>query len=289
MISKGNSIAVTGALGRAGKAICSALEADGYQIIRIDRTASSNPFFEPSRQVDLTRYGDVVANLHGCSAIVHFGANPWPDLDFFDGAARYANNTVGTFNVFQAAAQLGIDRIVWSSSETVQGFPYETCAPAKLPISENDPPQPQCAYALSKLSCEQLAEQMAELYGITILGLRLAHINHREFDDYSNFPSYRAAPESRRNTIWKYVDIDDVVSAVFSGLSAPVSGAHVFNIAAADTVLDIPTREIFSEHFPEVEICPELPEFGTPVDLSKAKELLDWEPAISWRDIEAAR
>ena len=289
MISKEKPIAVTGALGRAGAPVCAALEAAGHDVVRIDITPSPNPFFTPSRQVDLTQYGDVVVNLHGCGAVVHFGANPWPDLDFFAGAERYANNTVGTFNVFQAAAQLGIGRVVWASSETVQGFPYKNVAPARLPISESDAPMPQCAYALSKLSCEGLAEQMAALYGTTFVGLRLAHVNHRAAGDYTHFPGYRENPETRLNTIWKYVDIDDVVSATLAGLSAPLSGAEVFNIAASDTVLDMPTRAIFAKHFPQTVIDDTLGEFATPVDLSKAKALLNWQPRVSWRDIEAAR
>lgn len=285
MISKEKPIAVTGALGRSGQHICKTLEAAGHDVVRIDVTPSPNPFFTPSRQVDLTRYGDVVANLQGCGGVVHFGANPWPDLDFFGGAERFANNTVGTFNVFQAAAQLGIARVVWASSETVQGFPYDNVAPARLPISEDDAVMPQCAYALSKSSSELLARQMSALYGTSFVGLRLAHINYRESGDYDQFAGYRADPDSRRATIWKYIDIADVVSAVMAGLSAPITGAEVFNIAAADTVLDQPTRDIFAKAFPQTQIDPALGTFASPVDLSKAKRMLGWEPTVSWRDI----
>ena len=118
------TIAVTGALGNAGRHIVERLEESGYGVVKIDVVPSANPFFEPSRVVDLTNYGDVVANLHGCDAVVHFGSNPWPDTDFFTGATRYLNNAGATFNVFQAACQLGIPRVVFASSETVQGNPF---------------------------------------------------------------------------------------------------------------------------------------------------------------------
>ena len=285
MTLAGQKIAVTGALGRAGRHIAAALEADAAQVIRIDVTPSDNPFYTPSRIVDLTRYGDVVANLQGCDRVVHFGSNPWPDMDFFSGAERYANNTVGTFNVFQAAAQLGIGRVVWASSETVQGFPYKDVSPRRIPIPEADAPLPQCAYALSKLTCERLARDMSALYGTTIVGLRLAHVVYEDQGDYDLFPDCWAEPESRRNILWKYVDIRDVVSATKAGLLANVTGAHVVNIAAGDIVLPVPVRDIFAQEFPETVVADGIGTFQTPVDLSLAKSLLGWEPAISWRDI----
>ena len=285
MISKEKPVAVTGALGRSGRHICNALEGDGYTVIRIDVTAPDNPFYTPSRQVDLTRYGDVVANLHGCGAVVHFGANPWPDLDFFAGADRFANNTVGTFNVFQAAAQLGIGRVVWASSETVQGFPYEKVAPVRLPIAEDDAAMPQCAYAMSKLACEGLAQQFAAQFPITLIGLRLAHVVYAENGDVDLFRAAQADASERRAILWKYVEIRDVVTAVMAGLTAEISGAEVFNIAAADTVMDTPTATLFAEHFPATALPDNLPEFGSPMDLSKAKAQLGWAPQISWRDI----
>ncbi len=89
-----------------------------------------------------------LASLHGADEVVHFGSDPRPDRDFFTGAERYRNNTIATFNVFQAACQLGIRRVVYASSETIQGHPFLAVQPRRIPILETDEPMPQTAYAL---------------------------------------------------------------------------------------------------------------------------------------------
>jgi nucleoside-diphosphate-sugar epimerase len=281
------TIAVTGALGNAGRHVVERLEEDGYAVVKIDVVPSANPFFEPSRVVDLTNYGDVVANLHGCDAVVHFGSNPWPDTDFFTGATRYLNNAGATFNVFQAVCQLGIPRVVYASSETVQGNPFIASWPTRIPMVESDTPMPQSAYALSKVTAELLAGHMQRMYGTLFVGLRISNILFDvagHYAGYDRVPGYWKDSSIRRETLWKYVDARDVADAVQCALTAELRSAEVFNIAAADTIMNVPTRALFTEHFPGIEIAPGLGEFETPVSLAKAAEMLGWRPKRSWRD-----
>ena len=283
-------IAVTGALGNMGSQIVWRLEAAGCEVVKIDKVASSNPFFEPSRVVDLTRYGDVVANLHGVDGVVHFGSNPWPDDDFFTGADRYLNNTIGTFNVFQAACQLGIKRVVYASSETIQGNPFIHAVPRRIPILETDEPMPQTAYALSKLNAEQLGVYMQRAHGTIFVGLRLSNILYARpghYAGYDRVPQYWKDPTIRRETLWKYVDSQDVAEVVSCGLTADLQRSEVFNVSAADTIMNVPTRELFATYFPDVEVAAELGTYETPVSLAKAAQLLDWKPTRSWRDVVA--
>jgi nucleoside-diphosphate-sugar epimerase len=281
-------IAVTGALGNAGRRIVARLEASGYQVVKIDVAPSANPFFEPTRVVNLTIYGDVVANLQGCDGVVHFASNPWPDDDFFTGAQRYFNNTIATFNVFQGACQLGIKRVVYASSETVQGNPFVRAVPRRIPMLETDEPMPQTAYALSKLNAEQLALHMQRMYGTTFVGLRCSNILYDlpgHYAGYDQLPQYWKDPGIRRETMWKYVDSQDVADVVLCGLIAPLHSSEVFNVSAADTIMDVPTRELFTTYFPQVEVAPELGPFETPMSLAKAARLLGWSPTRSWRDV----
>lgn len=281
------TIAVTGALGNSGRLIVAWLEENGYAVVKVDVVPSQTPFFEPTRVVDLNNYGDVVANLHGCDAVVHFGSNPWPDNDFFTGARRYLNNTIATFNVFQAACQLGIERVVYASSETVQGNPYVKTRPPRIPILETDPPMPQTAYALSKLTAEQLGFHMHHMYGTVFVGLRCANILYDipgHYAGYDRVPSYWTDSEIRRETLWKYVDGRDVAEIVLCGLTATLCRSEVFNVSAADSIMNVPTRVLFAKHFPGAEIAAELGRFETPVSLAKAAQLLDWKPKRSWRD-----
>ena len=281
-------VAVTGALGNMGRRIVTRLEADGSRVRKIDLTPSANPFYEPTRVVDLTNYGDAVANLHGCDAVVHFGSNPWPDDDFFTGAQRYANNTVATFNVFQAACQLGIKRVVYASSETVAGNPFLRAGPAHIPMLETDEPMPQSAYALSKLNAEQLATHMHRMHGTIFVGLRIANILYDvpgHYAGYDQVPTYWKDPLIRRETLWKYVDSRDVAEIVACSLTAELSSAEVFNVSAADTIMNVPTQALFETHFPATQIAPGLGEYETPMSLVKAKQMLGWRPIRSWRDV----
>lgn len=281
-------IVVTGALGNLGRQIVRKLEESGHDVVKIDRVPSANPFFEPTRVVDLTHYGDVVANLHGAEGVVHFGSNPWPDDDFFTGADRYINNTVGTFNVFQAACQLGIRRVVYASSETVQGNPFTRVAPSRLPILETDEPMPQTAYALSKLNAEQLGLHMQRRYGTIFVGLRLSNVLYDlpgHYAGYDLVPQYWKDPAIRRETLWKYIDSRDAADVVLSALVADLQSSEVFNVSAADTIMDVPTRELFATYFPQVEIAPELGPFQSPASIAKAERLLGWKPQYSWRDV----
>ena len=282
----GLRIAVTGGRGRIGQHVVTDLRGRGAEVTAVDREPSPDPFFDPSITADLTDYGAVVASLYGCEAVVHLGANPWPDLDFPTGADRFANNSVSTFNVFQAAAQLGIRRVVWASSETVMGFPFDRVAPVRVPIREEDPALPRCAYAMSKLALEGVAEHMATLHGITLIGLRLAHVVYPASlggNDYATFAPMREDASARRALLWKYLDVRDVLGVVAAAIEAPVTGALVVNVAAADTMMDTPTGELVAGAFPDCAVDPGIDRFGTTVDLSRARTALGWEPRVGWR------
>lgn len=116
------------------------------------------------------------STLVGAESVVHFGGNPNPDDEHFGAAACFENNTIALYNVFNAAQAQGIKRVVWASSETIFGFPFENSTPQSIPLTETSLKQPQNGYALSNVISEDLAEQMARLYGMTFFGLRLSNV-----------------------------------------------------------------------------------------------------------------
>ncbi len=280
-------IAVTGAAGGSGRVIVEHLTKQGFETVSIDIKAADPALPGVFHIVDAADYDEIASVLKGCDAVVHFGANPWPEESFAEGADRFRNNTLSTFNVFQAAAEYKIKRVVWASSETVVGFPFETCTPDQVPITEDHRPIPQCAYALSKLACEVLAEQMSSLYGTVFVGLRLANILYDRpgfHAGYHHLPDYWKNIEVRKNTLWKYIDVNDVAELVECSLTAQLKGAHIFNACALDTLMLTPTRDLFAQFFPDVPVSNDLPEFGSPMSVQKAKDLLGWTPRRSWRD-----
>src|SRR5690606_14521138 len=117
------------------------------------------------------------------------------------------------YNVLQAAVFLGIGRVVWASSETVLGFPFDKVPPRVLPTSDDDPPIPTSSYGISKAVTETLAEHMHRRYGTTFVGLRFSNIFYDvkgHVTSYEKIASFWDEPLSRRFNLWGYVDARDV-------------------------------------------------------------------------------
>jgi len=80
------------------------------------------------------------------------------------------------------------------------------------------------------------------------------------------------------------VDVRDVATACRLGLEAEVAGSQNVIIAAADTVMNRPSRDVLVEVFPGVPVIRDVAEFGTLLAIDRARDLLGYEPAHSWRD-----
>ena len=130
----------------------------------------------------------------------------------------------------EAARVAGLKRVVWASSETILGLPFDAEPPAYAPVDEDHPPLPQSSYAASKLLGEELARQVSRRSGIPIVGLRFSNIMGGA--DYARFPSYWDDARLRKWNLWSYVDGRDVALACRLGLEAPLE-------AVGDLVDDI--------------------------------------------------
>lgn len=278
-----HGVVVTGGSGKAGRATVAELLAAGLVVRNVDRIPmpADGPAVE-SVLADLTDYGATFAALHGFDAVVHLAADPRPDADHLTGAERFANNTLSSFTVFQAAVHLGMERVVWASSETTFGVPFLPPGPPRLPVTEEDVPRPHSAYAISKVVTEDLARQMARRHGIPFVGLRFSNILGP--DDYRNAPAWHADPHARSWNAWAYIDARDVATSCLAALRAPVTGAEVVTIAAADTVMTTPNAELVAAVFPATVLDPATGANATLLSIEKARRVLGWAPRHSWRD-----
>ncbi|MES0864297.1 NAD(P)-dependent oxidoreductase [Ruegeria sp. SCPT10] len=280
-------VCVTGGSGGAGNAIIRDLLAKGYDCLNLDINPPNEELC-PFAQLDMTDYDAVLEAMTGSDMLVHMAGNPHPDEDHRGAADRFANNTVALFNAFNAAAALGIKRIVWASSETIFGFPFIENQPPEVPLTETATPAPQTGYAVSKAASETIAELMAEMHGMTIIGLRLSNVL---YDDVAAVPSFQKIPgywddlNSRKFNLWGYIDCRDAARAVRLALEADLSGAEVFNIAAVDTIMKQPSRELVEQTMPEVKIHHGLTGRHAMLDCNKARILLGWEPEYTWSSI----
>jgi nucleoside-diphosphate-sugar epimerase len=277
-------IALTGSSGKLGTVVARELTAAGHEVIGFDVIGRRGPAFV---QIDLTDYGQVVdafgsvGDRHdGVDAIVHLGAVPAPGVR--PDIATFHNNMAATFNVFHAATRLGIDRIVYASSETVQGLPFDV-PPPYIPVDEEYPARPQSVYSLVKHLEEQLAIELVRWHpGLSITALRFSNVMVPE--DYAEFPSFDADPMRRKWNVWSYIDARDGAQAVLRALENAPAGFDRFLIAAADTVMSRPNAELVAEVFPDVEIRGDLGTNESLFSTEKARRLLGYEPKHSWRD-----
>src|SRR5258708_31545338 len=117
-------VCVTGASGRAGRAVVADLIEHGHRVRSTDLVpATGDASQAPFVRADLTDYGQAVEVLEGVEAVIHLANIPAPGLR--TPAVTFQQNVIMNFNVFQAASQAGVARVVWASSETTLGLPFE--------------------------------------------------------------------------------------------------------------------------------------------------------------------
>src|SRR6476661_7802651 len=188
-------ICVTGASGQAGRAVVADLRAHGYRVTPVDVAVTRADRGDGMLQADLTDYGQAVEALSepGADAVVHLANIPAPALN--TPAVTFNRNITMNFNVFQAAASLKLSRVVWASSETTLGLPFDT-PPRYAPVDEDHYPVPTSTYALSKVASETIAGHIAEWSGLPFVALRFSNIMAPE--DYEWFAEFRDDPHARR-------------------------------------------------------------------------------------------
>jgi nucleoside-diphosphate-sugar epimerase len=279
-------VAVTGGSGRLGRACVADLVEHGWDVVNLDRNPPPEPVSDFVR-VDFTDYGQAVGALTGVDdrystvdALVHLAALPAPGLA--TNAATFANNITSTYNIFAAAKLAGIKNIVWASSETVLGLPFDT-PPPYVPVDEEYEGRPESTYSLVKFLEEHLVGQLCRWDPeLKMIGLRFSNVMYPE--DYAAFPGFDADATARKWNLWGYIDARDGAQAVRRALEHDGVGKDVFIIANADTVMSRPNRELLAEVFPDVEVRGEVGDHDTLLSIDKARRVLGYEPQHSWRD-----
>ena len=277
-------IVVTGGSGKLGSTVVRRLIEEGHEVLNLDRAGEKSHSLV---LIDLTDYGQVIDAVlgvddrhSGFDAIVHLGAIPAPGL--LPDVATFHNNILSTYNVFQAARRAGIRRLVYASSETVLGLPFDL-DPPYLPVDEEYPARPESTYSLVKHLEETMAIQLTRWDPtLSITALRFSNVKDPE--DYAAFPAFDHDATLRKWNLWGYIDGRDGAQAVLRALENAQPGFEAFIIAAADTVMSRPDTEIAAEVFPGVEFRKQVGTNETLLCIDKARRMLGFAPEHSWRD-----
>jgi nucleoside-diphosphate-sugar epimerase len=282
------TVCVTGAAGKVGRYTVLELLRHGYDVVAAD--LGPRPAFLPGEAelvylaADLEDYGDTAEVLAGCEAVVHLANVPAPGL--VPPARTFTRNTAMNANVFLAAAQLGLRRVAWASSETTLGLPFDV-PPRYVPVDEDHYPLPTSTYALSKVTSETTAEHVSAWSGIPFVALRLSNVILP--GAYADFPSWQDDPRARRWNLWSYIDVRDAATACRLAIEADVTGARSYVIANADTVMAAPSSELLDAVFPGVPRRREINGNVSLFSIERARAELGFEPLHTWgEEVELA-
>lgn len=276
-------VLVTGGSGKLGRAAVAELLVHGHQPVVADRQPPDPAGQDaPFREVDLTDPGQVLSVLYGCDAVLHLGAIP--GLGRLPDEQVFFNNTRATYSVLHAAALLGVRRAVIASSLSALGLAWAVhpFLPHYAPVDEDHPLLPQDPYGLSKVVDEQTAAMFHRRTGMAIVALRFHWIVTPE-EAREGAAQATADPSHRLVELWGYIDVRDAAAACRLALEADVAGFEVCTIAAADTLLDMPTEEALRRWCPEVPLRRPLPGISGAWSIARAREVLGWTPRHSWR------
>jgi nucleoside-diphosphate-sugar epimerase len=282
-------VLVTGGSGRVGQFAIAELVEHGYDVVNADRMPPTNPKAPAiARQVrfvqtDLSDIGQVAGVMATCDAVIHLGAipNPYGHAD----EVVFENNVMSTFAVFQAASLIGVKNVTFASSISAYGTAYAPVPfpPQWAPVTEDLPMLNHDAYGLSKEVDERTGEMFSRRDSMSVKAMRFHWV---AYDDEIAASARIIAGNPYHDNLWRllwgYVEIRDAATACRLAMEA-TPAFEAFNITAADTLASIPTDELLQRIVPEVERRESIPGFGTAFSIEKARQMLGYEPAWSWR------
>jgi len=291
----GKNIVFTGGSGKAGRHVVQYLVEHGYTVLNLDTKPLDNPKVR-TLITDITDAGQVFNALTSTlevhefapslrapkiDAVVHFAAIPrimlTPDNETF------RINTMGTYNIIEAAEKLGIRKTIVASSETTYGlvFANEPRDPAYFPLDEDYPVNPMDSYALSKVCNERTAHAFQQRSGSDIYAIRIGNVI--EPHEYADFPRFFADPGFRKRITWSYIDARDLGQIIRLAIEKDGLGFQIFNAAQNDCSSDLPTADLLRRFYPNVPVKRDLGEFETLLSTRKTRDVLGFAEQHNWR------
>ena len=175
-------VLITGMSGLIGKALRSELESD-YELRALNRSAIDGV---DCVQADISDLDAIRSAFEGIDQVVHMaaiahGGPQWDQLLQF--------NVIGTYNVFEAARQAGVKRVIYASSgATISGYernePYKSLSEGRPEeagkwkmVTHESPVHPSGIYGCTKVWSEALARHYADTSGMSMIGLRIGVVN----------------------------------------------------------------------------------------------------------------
>ncbi len=280
-------VLVTGASGKLGSVVCRELLRRDHDVVATDLVASDRDQ-PPIHTANLLEDAPIYQLMRGCEAVVHLGNHPHAHARH-PAQRLLAENTQMNANVFHAALDLDLRRIVFASS-------IQTMSPANkgwgenlrcempyLPLDGDAPANPGTnAYAISKV----LAERMLAIYSgsrasLAATALRFPYLLSTEAAD-----AIRAGEGAHRPRQWlnfneclTYLILEDAARLIDAVLTRQQPGYHQYFPAQSLHLRGLPTEALIDRHYAHVPLRRPATQLDGLVDLEPLRRDLDWAPA----------
>lgn len=286
-------VVVTGGAGFIGSHIQDALIARGYDTHIIDNFSTGkrenvNPA-ATLHEVDIRDFQKIAPIFNGARFVFHLAAFPRVEPSIHDPITSHDMNLNGTLNVLQAARDAKVSKVVYSASSAVYGNPDS------FPTSENAPAHPMSPYALQKYVGELYCSLFSFLYGLPTVSLRYFNVYGPRQSEEGAYALViaRFLKEKRGgrplpivpdgNQSRDFVHISDVVRANLLAMeSDKVGTGEVLNIGGGKNYSVNEIARLIGGS--TVFVAPRIEPKKTLADISRAKELLGWEPEIKFEE-----
>lgn len=289
-----DTVAVTGGSGVIGSAIIEHLNEHGYRTLNLDqRRDDDDRRADEFLRTDLLDAGEVYGSLarYDADAVVHMGTIKGPHEN--PGFVTYESNVMSTYHVLEAAMELGFEAACLASSIHAIGRDDQATSSEVdyLPVDEEHPAKPRNSYEFGKRVIEVTADGFGRLPDSprTISTLRLPDVKPDEqvramADDDRSLGAFREQCSPEDDPLFGYLHVADAASIARRAIEADFESHETFWAVAADTTAAAPTSELIEAFYPDAEIRFAPSGHEALISVDKARRMLDWEPARTWRD-----
>jgi nucleoside-diphosphate-sugar epimerase len=237
-----NRYIVTGGAGFIGSALVRALLAEGRSVHVVDNLSTGNlrNLDEVAERVtihtlDICDYARLAPVLAGAERVFHIAAIPSVPKSIDNPEPSHASNIDGTFNVFRAAAEGKVGRVIYAASSSAYGDTEV------LPKTESMAPRPKSPYAVQKLLGEYYASVFSDCFGLETVALRFFNVFGPRQDPTSPYSGvlsiFLTCLLERRNPVIfgdgeqsrDFTYVDDVVGLLLKAAEAKGVSGKTFN------------------------------------------------------------
>ncbi len=302
------AVLVTGGAGYVGSHTCKLLAKNGFTPVTVDRhfrkgLVSFGPNYNLELPQEINRLDEII-NRHNITSCIHFAGSTSVPESVSNPSLYYKNNLITTISLLDKLIDCDVKTFVYSSSAATYGDPgFRKCR-------ESDTPNPISAYGGSKLMMEMVCKDYLTAYGLSSVGLR--YFNAAGADPEGEVGELRdkethivplAIDAARQGKTFKifgdkydtpdgtcvrdYVHVMDLADAHIKALNYASENrvSEVFNLGSGAPASNKELLETVQKYTGKMNIEMHDNRPGDPAylvaDISKVKEILEWEPTQS--------